>query len=61
MDLTGKRINISVLFDQVRIEINCGDDYEAQVLYDDLTETVQAGGSFALSVDSGTVAKDSTR
>ena len=49
MELTGKRINISVLFDVVRIEIACGDDYEAQVLYDDIAETIQAGGSFSLT------------
>ena len=56
MDLTGKRLNISVLFNVVRIEIACGDDYEAQVLYDDIAETVQAGGSFALNVNKATVA-----
>lgn len=56
MDLAGKRINISVLFDTVRIDIACGDDYAAQVAYDDIVDTVQAGGSFTITVDKSAVA-----
>lgn len=60
MDLTGKRINISVILDVVRIEIYCGDDYEAQVLFDDVSGTVSAGGSFTLAVDKATIASKTT-
>lgn len=51
MDLRGKRINVGVLFDTVQIAIHCGDDYEAQVLFDDIAETMKAGGKFVLTVD----------
>lgn len=39
----GKKMELNVLFDVVRIEIHCGDDYEAQVLFDDLAQRLQAG------------------
>ena len=48
--LVSLEMAIGVLFDAVTIEIICGDDYEAQVLYDDLNERLQAGESITLSV-----------
>ncbi len=60
MNLAGKRINISVLFDVLRIEIACGDDYEAQVVFDDIAETLEAGGGFTLTASQGTVVKSDT-
>lgn len=51
MDLAGKKINISVLFNTVRIEIACGDDYEAQVLFDDVADTLKAGGKIELTTN----------
>lgn len=46
----GKKIAVSVLWDTVKVEIICGDDYEAQVLYDDLTDRLQKGEGITLSV-----------
>ncbi len=48
--LVGRKMAISVLFDVVSVEIICGDDYEAQVLYDDITERLQKGDGISLSV-----------
>lgn len=45
----GKKLAISVLFDTVSVEIICGDAYEAQVLFDDLCERMQAGEGIQLS------------
>lgn len=45
-----RKLAVSVLFDTVSIEVICGDDYEAQVLYDDLIERLQAGENITLSV-----------
>lgn len=50
VDLTGKHINVNVLFDVVSIEVHCGDDYEAQVLFDDVAETLKAKGSVTIAV-----------
>jgi hypothetical protein len=49
--LGGKKLALSVLFDTVAIEIICGDDYEAQVLYDDLVERMQKGEGITVSVE----------
>ena len=46
-----KKLAVSVLFVVVKIEVICGDDYEAQVLYDDLIERLQAGEGISLSVE----------
>jgi hypothetical protein len=51
-----RKLALSVLFDTVTIEVICGDDYEAQVLYDDLVERMQAGEGITLSVESGSIA-----
>lgn len=48
--LVGKKVAISVLFDTVTIEIITGDDYEAQVLYDDITERLQKGEGITLGL-----------
>jgi len=45
-----KKIAISVMFDIVKIEIAVGDDYEAQVLYDDLIERMQSGEGISLGM-----------
>jgi hypothetical protein len=47
-DLVGKKLAISVMFDVVGVEIHCGDEYEAQVLYDDLIERMRSGEGFSL-------------
>ena len=49
--ILNKKLAVSVLFDVVKIEVICGDDYEAQVLYDDLIERLQAGEGISLSVE----------
>lgn len=59
MDLVGKRITVSVQFDTVAIEIHCGDEYAAQVVYDDITETLKADGGVKLTF-SGTVSRETS-
>ena len=49
-DLVGQKIAVSVVFDTVKIEIICGDDYAAQVLYDDLVDRLQNGQGIKLAV-----------
>lgn len=49
-DTVGRKVAVSVLFDIVKIEVICGDFYEAQVLYDDLIERLQAGEGISLSL-----------
>lgn len=44
MDLRNKRIEVSVMFDVVSIQIHCDCDYAAQVVFDDVAETIKAGG-----------------
>jgi hypothetical protein len=50
VDAVGKQVAISVMFDIVKIEIICGDDYAAQVLYDDLVERLGAGQGITLGL-----------
>ena len=50
-DLVSKKIAVSIKFDIVSIELICGDDYLANVLYDDLVERLQSGQGITLSVD----------
>jgi hypothetical protein len=45
----GKKLAITVCVDTVSIQVICGDEYEAQVLYDDLTERLQSGEGITLS------------
>lgn len=48
--IVGKQIEISVLFDVVSINIHCGDDYEAQVFYDDIVARVMAGETITIAM-----------
>lgn len=42
--ILGRRhITLKVLFDMVSIEITCDSNYEAQVLFDDITERTAQG------------------
>ena len=50
MDIKNKKVAISVMFDVVKIEIMVGDDYEAQVIYDDLIERMRSGEGISLGV-----------
>ena len=45
-----KKLAVSVLFDVVTLEIICGDDYEAQVLFDDLIDRLRKGEGIMLGV-----------
>jgi hypothetical protein len=47
----GKKLAVSVLFDTVSVEIICGDEYEAQVLFDDIVERMQSGEGISLGVE----------
>jgi hypothetical protein len=49
-DMVGKKVAVSVLFDSVNIEIICGDDYLAQVLYDDLIDRLRSGKGITLAL-----------
>lgn len=41
-------ISLTVLFDTVTIEIKCKSDYEAHVLFDDLSERFDAGHEISI-------------
>jgi len=47
---TTQKIAISVLFDTVTVELICGDEYAAQVTYDDLIDRLQRGEGLTLSI-----------
>jgi hypothetical protein len=47
----GKKVEVAVIFDSVQITIHCGDDYEAQVLYDDIVERLAAGESLSIKMN----------
>ena len=48
--VVSRKVAVSVLFDSVTIELDCGDAYEAQVLYDDLIQRLQSGEGITLSL-----------
>jgi hypothetical protein len=43
------KMAISVIFDVVRIEIRCGDEYAAQVAFDDISQRLEAGEGVLIS------------
>lgn len=47
--LVGDSVNVSVVFNAVRIEIECDDEYQAQVLFDDVVGRMQNGGKLDIS------------
>ncbi|MFC3208083.1 hypothetical protein [Aquamicrobium soli] len=47
---TPPKIAISVLFDTVTVELICGDEYAAQVTYEDIVDRLQRGEGLTLSV-----------
>ena len=44
----GKKVAVSVMFDVVTIEVICGDDYLAQVFFDDITDRLRKGEGVTL-------------
>lgn len=48
-----KKIEVDVMFDTVSIRIHCGDDYEAQVLFDDITQRLQSGEGLVVHAEGG--------
>lgn len=46
---TPQKIAISVIFDVVRVEFICGDNYAAQVLYDDMKDRLRSGEGLMIS------------
>lgn len=50
-DKVGRKVAVSVRFDTVSIEVICGGDYEAQVLYDDLIDRLRNGEGFTISLE----------
>lgn len=46
--LHSPNISLTVLFDTVKIEIACADDYQAQVLFDDLAERLESGQEISI-------------
>jgi hypothetical protein len=41
--ISGKKIMVTKKFDIVSIEIHCGDEYEAAVLFDDVLNRIRSG------------------
>ena len=56
-----KKLGVSVLFDVVKIEIICGDDYEAQVTYDDILDRLRRGEGLKLSFEQAPSNDDGTK
>ena len=48
--LGGKKVAISILFSTVMIEVMCGDDYEATILFEDLIDRLRRGEGITLSL-----------
>jgi hypothetical protein len=48
--LTQGKMAVSVLFDTVTLEINCGDAYEAQSLFDEIIERLKSGQGLTLGL-----------
>lgn len=53
--LNGKKMDVGVLFDSVTITIRCSDDYEAQVVFDHIVDTIKAGGKIEIGGQVATV------
>lgn len=49
-DIVGKKVVVSVMFDTVSIQIICGDGYDAQVLYEDISDRLRDGEGVTLSL-----------
>ena len=47
--LHAQNISVSVFLNTVKIEIECGGDYEAQVLFEDLIERLQDGQEISIT------------
>jgi len=47
--LHAPNISLTVMLGVVKIEISCGSDYEAHVLFDDLVERLEAGQEITIS------------
>lgn len=48
--VTPLKIAISIFIDTIKIELICGDEYAAQVTYEDILDRLQRGEGLALSV-----------
>jgi hypothetical protein len=48
--IANRKLAVSISFDVVRIDVICGDNYEAQVLYDDIIERMKSGEGITLRV-----------
>jgi hypothetical protein len=48
-----RKVAVSMMFDTVRIDVVCGDGYEATVLYDDLVDRLKAGEGITIALDQG--------
>jgi hypothetical protein len=46
--LHAPNISLTVMFDTVKIEIECSSDYAAQVLFDDLSGRLEAGQEISI-------------
>lgn len=52
--LTKGQVVVSVIFDIVKVEIHCGDEYEAQSAYDEIIERLRAGEGLTLGLSQPT-------
>jgi len=46
-----KKMGVSIMYDTVSIDIICGDEYFANVLYEDLIERLQSGEEITIRLD----------
>lgn len=49
MIATPQSVGVSLHVDVIRIELRCGDAYEAAVLFDDITERAKSGCDLTLA------------
>lgn len=47
------KLAVSIVLDTVSIELICGDEYAANVLYDDIIDRLKAGEGLTLKADQG--------
>jgi hypothetical protein len=50
VSLSSKKVAVSVQSDVVTIEIICGDNYLAQIIYNDIAERLQKGDGISLGL-----------
>ena len=47
------KLAVNIMLDTVSIELICGDEYAAEVLYDDIIDRLKAGEGLTLTANQG--------